>query len=303
MTDKFYRSGWGLTYGNESLEKALARTRTEPDYTMGVLAEETGVPPDTLRSWERRHGFPAPTRSESNYRLYSERDIVAVTWLREQTDRGQGISEAISMLRRNLPGDEPDETSGPSHVDGVTVAHMSDGPFNALANALQTGDLPVAQARWDDLVISLSPAATGVALLRLQQRLKIITPHVSAFLLRKATVLLDCADPDIGRDLVVILTSGADRDQLPATIIGAELARAEFRILTPFADASSLQAVSELRQSGASRVVLVNVPDQDAETLRGLAPDTAPIRWQSAKDGDPGNQIATVFNAIKTPMK
>ena len=30
--------------------------------TIGDLADRTGVPPATLRSWEARHGFPVPVR-------------------------------------------------------------------------------------------------------------------------------------------------------------------------------------------------------------------------------------------------
>ncbi|HVL24325.1 MAG TPA: MerR family transcriptional regulator, partial [Thermomicrobiales bacterium] len=73
---------------------------------MQAVAQQTGVPPDTLRSWERRHGFPAPSRTDSNRRLYSERDIAAITWVRDQTERGQGTNEAIAMLHRHLAGGE-----------------------------------------------------------------------------------------------------------------------------------------------------------------------------------------------------
>ena len=34
-----------------------------------------GVSPNTLRSWERRHGFPQPHRSPGGHRQYSLNEI------------------------------------------------------------------------------------------------------------------------------------------------------------------------------------------------------------------------------------
>jgi methanogenic corrinoid protein MtbC1 len=39
--------------------------------SIGALSRATGVPADTLRTWERRYGFPAPERTESGHRRYS----------------------------------------------------------------------------------------------------------------------------------------------------------------------------------------------------------------------------------------
>lgn len=39
------------------------------------VSSETGLAKETLRSWERRYGFPKPERDEANQRLYSVLDI------------------------------------------------------------------------------------------------------------------------------------------------------------------------------------------------------------------------------------
>ena len=39
--------------------------------SIGALSRATGVPADTLRTWERRYGFPATQRTESEHRRYS----------------------------------------------------------------------------------------------------------------------------------------------------------------------------------------------------------------------------------------
>src|SRR5579871_4435805 len=70
-----------------------------PLYNIQAVAAATGVPTITLRSWERRYGVPAPHRDARGYRLYSERDIAVIRWLRERVARGVGISQAVNMLR------------------------------------------------------------------------------------------------------------------------------------------------------------------------------------------------------------
>src|SRR5690606_26781295 len=112
------------------LESRLAGSRTVPEFTMQAVSHETGVPDDTLRSWERRYGFPTPSRDDSNYRIYSERDIIAVAWLRDQTRRGQGISEAIAMLRRIIAS-TPDRAAPGT----LTPAPHSLSPVNTLTDA------------------------------------------------------------------------------------------------------------------------------------------------------------------------
>lgn len=70
-----------------------------PLYNIQAVAEATGVPSITLRSWERRYGIPQPKRDGKGYRLYSERDIAIAQWLRERVQQGVGISRAVNMLR------------------------------------------------------------------------------------------------------------------------------------------------------------------------------------------------------------
>jgi|SRR5579872_2056696 len=70
-----------------------------PLYNIQAVAAATGVPTITLRSWERRYGVPAPRRDPKGYRLYSERDIEVVRWLREQVRHGVGISRAVNVFR------------------------------------------------------------------------------------------------------------------------------------------------------------------------------------------------------------
>jgi DNA-binding transcriptional MerR regulator len=66
---------------------------------LGAVSQETGVKGDTLRAWERRYGLPDPTRSEGGHRLYSQRDIDTVKWLRARQREGLRIKGAVALWR------------------------------------------------------------------------------------------------------------------------------------------------------------------------------------------------------------
>src|SRR5579859_4916608 len=82
----------------------LERYPSVPRYNMLAVEKATGLSPRTLRSWERRHGIPAPQRDAGGRRLYSERDLVLIRWLTEQVTRGVMIGRAVAMLEEESDG-------------------------------------------------------------------------------------------------------------------------------------------------------------------------------------------------------
>jgi len=76
----------------------LERYSDIPLFNTKAVVSQTGVPAPTLRAWERRYGVLAPRRGENDYRLYSERDMAIIAWLRERIDSGLTISQAIALL-------------------------------------------------------------------------------------------------------------------------------------------------------------------------------------------------------------
>lgn len=71
----------------------------EPKFTIKTVASQTGIRAVTLRAWERRQDVPHPYRQSNHYRLYSERDIAILRWLKYQVDHGVPISSAANELR------------------------------------------------------------------------------------------------------------------------------------------------------------------------------------------------------------
>ena len=70
-----------------------------PLYNTKAVVQQTGVPAPTLRAWERRYAILSPERANNAYRLYSERDIAMIRWLKVHVESGMSISHAIALLR------------------------------------------------------------------------------------------------------------------------------------------------------------------------------------------------------------
>jgi len=69
-------------------------------FNLKAVVTATGLKPDTLRAWERRYGIPAPVRTPSGHRLYSQRDIDLLHWLIARQSEGLAISRAVEMWLR-----------------------------------------------------------------------------------------------------------------------------------------------------------------------------------------------------------
>lgn len=70
-----------------------------PVYNLKAVIKETGLPPATLRAWERRYGLFKPQRSPGGHRLYSEDEINLLKWLIEKQKEGLSISRAVDLWR------------------------------------------------------------------------------------------------------------------------------------------------------------------------------------------------------------
>jgi len=87
-----------------------------------------GISPNTLRSWERRYGFPKPQRSAGGHRQYSLAQIEALRLTLAET---HNVSSAISLARER--GEGP---STPSRLVGAFRAFDEDNANRLLEESL-----------------------------------------------------------------------------------------------------------------------------------------------------------------------
>jgi DNA-binding transcriptional MerR regulator/methylmalonyl-CoA mutase cobalamin-binding subunit len=80
------------------MHKLLSEYSDEPIYNMKAVEQHTGISAATLRAWERRYVLVEPKRTASGYRLYSDRDVALLRWVRIQMNEGLTISRVVAML-------------------------------------------------------------------------------------------------------------------------------------------------------------------------------------------------------------
>jgi MerR family transcriptional regulator, light-induced transcriptional regulator len=75
-----------------------------PLYNIKAVAQTTGVSASTLRAWERRYQICRPQRAQSGYRLYSDRDIATLQWLKSHVEAGMSISQMVAWFEALVAG-------------------------------------------------------------------------------------------------------------------------------------------------------------------------------------------------------
>jgi DNA-binding transcriptional MerR regulator/methylmalonyl-CoA mutase cobalamin-binding subunit len=74
-------------------------TRTKRGLSISTVSGQLGIPVPTIRSWERRYGFPAPARTAGQHRRYSPDEVDLLRMLRDEITRGHPAREAVALVQ------------------------------------------------------------------------------------------------------------------------------------------------------------------------------------------------------------
>jgi DNA-binding transcriptional MerR regulator/methylmalonyl-CoA mutase cobalamin-binding subunit len=100
---------------------------------IGLVERESGLSKDTLRIWERRYGFPNPTRDAHGERVYPLDQVEKLLLMKRLMDRGErpgkmaGLSAEI--LREKLEAVHPEERPASELDDVVQILSRRDLPL------------------------------------------------------------------------------------------------------------------------------------------------------------------------------
>jgi MerR family transcriptional regulator, light-induced transcriptional regulator len=87
-------------------------------YSIKKVSELLNIPTVTIRAWENRYQVISPTRTEGGHRLYSDKDIATLRWLKEQVEENNvKISEAVRLLAQRP--EKPQEESSSAVYDSM----------------------------------------------------------------------------------------------------------------------------------------------------------------------------------------
>lgn len=68
-----------------------------PGFTISAAERETGLSKDVLRVWERRYGFPQPTRDDNGERVYTPGDVAKLRAMKRLLDAGVRPGKIIGL--------------------------------------------------------------------------------------------------------------------------------------------------------------------------------------------------------------
>jgi len=100
-----------------------------PRLSIGALSRATGVPVETLRTWESRYGFPVPERRPSGHREYALSTVPRLRRISEALARGHRAGQVV-------PASDADLRRLLAAAPSAQAASPADFP------ALPTGDVP-----------------------------------------------------------------------------------------------------------------------------------------------------------------
>ena len=215
----------------------LNQFSTTPIFNTKAVAQETGVPADTFRAWERRYGVPRPQRTEGGHRLYSQRDIALIRWLRDRTAEGMTISQAIALLSTNGESNltwignalDKDPRSW-DRLNQQLVTALSD--FDS-ARAEQILGEAFALYPLEDVFLSLvQPTMIEIGEQWHQGKLSVTTEHFATqFIRRKLSALFNAYNITDGRGLVIVGCAPSEQHDLGALLISVFLVRHGWQVI------------------------------------------------------------------------
>ena len=132
----------------------MAKSSTDPrgeGDRISTVSEALGIPIPTIRSWERRYGFPSPPRTGGRHRRSTPTEIAQLRAVRDRVTRGERANVAIGAVREEgavLPPEGSALDAFAAAADAIdpigvqqmlTDAEASLGPERAIAELALPG--------------------------------------------------------------------------------------------------------------------------------------------------------------------
>lgn len=140
-------------------EENIQEKNLQPIHPIQVVARSTGLSADVIRAWERRYRAVEPHRTDTNRRLYTDRDVERLMLMSRAIASGRRIGDVANLsldeLMELLGVDRPDQEQKPvtiperipvqDHFDACLAAVRQLDPLRletALGNAAAAVSVP-----------------------------------------------------------------------------------------------------------------------------------------------------------------
>ena len=272
----------------------MANIEHKPTYNLGVVVQETGVKPDTLRAWERRYGLPDPERSEGGHRLYSQHDIDTVKWLVERQEEGMRIGRAADLWKEIIKaGDQPlveyplKEAGRPVYSQVEPGSGQRDqAMFQLVREAWLEAALAFEEERAQQILTeafarySLEDVWEEVLVKGLEEigedwfrgEITVQQEHFATTLvLRRVQTLIDAAPPPIRKEVITVACPPGEHHTLAPLLITLFLRRRGYPVIYLGEDVPLLDLDSSLQATGSELIILTAQVLETASSLVRIA--------------------------------
>jgi len=132
------------------------QSQSSSGMSIGAISKATGIPTATLRTWERRYGFPSPERNGSGHRVYQPDVVDHLRLIDQALDAGHRASDIVSLDRSQLESlvdlsaipEISDETNGNESPGAQPDTSASSMPASQAATTPQAEDDTSAGEDW-----------------------------------------------------------------------------------------------------------------------------------------------------------
>lgn len=125
------------------MSRTIAARANGSEATIAGVEQETGLSKDTLRIWERRYGFPAPTRDGRGERVYPPDQVEKLRVISRLLIRGmrpgQLMNVPLPALIERLQARAPVPSAGARESQGGAVTPMLEEAMRLLGNDDEAG--------------------------------------------------------------------------------------------------------------------------------------------------------------------
>src|SRR5438045_4073222 len=100
-----------------------SRTAAGAFLSIGALSRATGVGVETLRTWERRYGFPVPERKPSGHRAYPIDSVPRLRRIAAAVAQGHRAGDAVRASDEHLSALLGVLAAAPAPVPSAALDH------------------------------------------------------------------------------------------------------------------------------------------------------------------------------------
>lgn len=243
----------------------------EPRYNIRAVERTTGVPAATLRSWERRYGFPAPGRTITARRLYSEADVRAIRWIKTQTERGLSVAQAVAQVR--VAASPPPPVAVPHGSPEELVALFIEAVVHydeLAAEAVLTAAFSLFPS--DTVILEvLTPVLVEIGERWARGELAVGIEHFASGLVRRRLFSLLAAQPELGvAPTVVLACVPEEHHEVGLLMLALFLRWTGLHIVNLGADVPTADLIRCVQHTGADAVCLSAIHAAAIAALPGV---------------------------------